>query len=216
MNFKLTKIQNFTIVLFAISIVSSNIVAQGPNTKIRIFQQTTIFDSIVTKKDSLFFYAGNQVIATDLDTISDKDWFKQGTLKSPTSINDSIYTAGEVQITDYPNTRGDDTTAHLNNLYTDATGNIKSARREIIPPSPFIDISTASTGNTFDYYTYYNTQLTNIGLTPIAIGDLDFYVFAFDPAVFANVSISATGILTFDVLASSATNSCIDIRFYTK
>ncbi len=204
------------ITLFMIFVISCSAYSQGPRTKVRLFQQTTVFDSIVSRNDSIFFYAGDTLVGGALDTTSDKDWFKQGTLSSPTDISDSIITGGDVQITNYPNTRGDDTTAHLNNLYTDAIGNIKSARREILPPSPFIDISTASTGNTFDYYNYYNTQLTNIGLSPIAVSDLDFYVFAFDPAVFANVSISTVGVLTFDVLANSATNSCIDVRFYTK
>lgn len=201
-----------SIVFFSLNLASQ----RGTKAKIRLFYQTTAFDSIVAQNDSLFFYAGDTVVGASLSSVLDDDWYKQGTSSSPTSISDSIYTDGEVQITNYPNTRGDDTTAHLNSLYTDGTGNIKSARREIIPPSPFIDISTASTGNTFNYYNYYSTQLTNIGLTPIPVGSLDFYVFAYDPAVFANVSINGTGVLTYDVISSTATNSCIDIRFFTK
>ena len=147
---------------------------------------------------------------------SNHNWYKIGTANSADTITDSIFTKGMVQLTDYPETKGDDTTAYLNVLFTDASGNIKSGRREIIPPSPFIDISTASTGNTFDYYTYYSTKLTIAGLSPILLANLDFYVFAYDPAVFNNVSISSAGVLTFDVISTTATNSCIDVRFYTK
>lgn len=104
----------------------------------------------------------------------------------------------------------------MNLLYTDSGGQIKSARREIIPPSPFIDVSMASSGNTIDMYSYYSTQFTNVGLAVVPVANLDFYVLSFDPLVFSNVSISNVGILTFDVLASDRSNSCIDVRFYTK
>jgi hypothetical protein len=144
------------------------------------------------------------------------NWHKIGTSSSAFSITDSIFTKGLVQLTDYPDTRADDTSAYLNVLYTDNSGNIKSGRREIIPPSPFINISVASTGNTFDYYSYYNTKLTTAGLSPIPLANLDFYVFAFDPAVFDVVSINTSGVLSFNVLSNAATTSCIDVRFYTK
>lgn len=154
---------------------------------------------------------------TSLTALSDKDWYKIGTNNSPSSINDSIYTNGEVRITNYPETRGDDTTRHLNMLYTDNNGTIKSARREIIPPPVTLDISTTSTGNTFNYYNHYATQLTNAGLSPIPLANLDFYVLYFDNLVFSNVSINASGVLSYDVIASLPTdNRIIYVVFYTK
>ena len=146
----------------------------------------------------------------------DFNWYKIGTKEGATNITDSIYTEGLVQLKDYPETRADDTTTYLNLLYTGQDGTVKSGRREIIPPYPFIDISTSSVGNTFNYYSYYSTQLTNAGLQPIPLANLDFYVFAYDSAVFNTVSISSTGVLTFSVTATTATISCIDVRFYTK
>ena len=145
----------------------------------------------------------------------DFNWYKIGTTDGATKITDSIYTEGLVQFKDYPETRADDTTTYLNLLFTDSNGTIQSARREIIPPSPFLDISTSTT-TTFNYYTYYSNQLISLSLRPIPLANLDFYVFAYDPAVFSSVSISSLGVLTYTVTPGNATISCIDVRFYTK
>lgn len=152
-----------------------------------------------------------------LGNLKDRDWYKIGTTTSPTSINDSIFTRGLVRLETYPETRGDDTTKHLNMLYTDINGTIKSARREIIPPPVTIDISTTSTGNTFNYYNHYATQMTNMGLSPIALSKLNFYVSYFDNLVFSGVSINASGVLTYNVISSSPRdNRIIYVVFYTK
>ncbi len=158
----------------------------------------------------------------DIDSLKkqtdDEDWFKIGTNSSPGSINDDIYTNGEVMLTNFPETRGDDTTARLNDLYTDINGNIKSGRREIIPPTVALNVTTiTSTPSTFNYYNHYATQLTNAGLTPIPLNKLDFYVFYFDTAVFANVSINSLGVLTYDVISAiPSKHQVIDVRFFTK
>ena len=55
-----------------------------------------------------------------------------------------------------------------------------------------------------------------MGLKPIPLANLDFYVFSFDPAVFNNVIISPTGVISYDVIARSVTKTYIDVRFYTK
>lgn len=201
---------------FWVGMFQHDILAQtGPKTKIRIFDQTTVFDSIISRNDSILFFSKDTIVGVSLDTISDQDWFKIGTTNSPTSINDSIFTNGDIQLTDYPETRADDTIAQLNMLYTDAAGNVKSGRREIVPPAVSINIATTSSGNTFNYYNHYTTQVTNNGYTPIAITNLDFEVVYFDPGIFANVSISPLGILQYDVIATSA-YGVIDVRFYTK
>jgi len=123
---------------------------------------------------------------------------------------------GDLFLVGYPNTRTDNTTAHLNSLYTDATGNVQSARREIIPASAYLQAGAVSVGNTFNYYTHYSSALTVNGLTPIAVANLDFYVFSYDASLFANVTISALGVLTYDIIATSTVRSVPDIRFYTK
>jgi len=173
-------------------------------------------DSAYFLNDTIFIIEGNDTAIILVNGLKDHDWYKEGTTESPTNINDTIFTHGEVLLKSNPNTRSDDTTGYLNVLYTDPGGQILSGRREIIPPSPFIDVSPASTGNSINMYNYYSTQFTNNGLQVIPLANLDFYVISFDTSVFSNVAISPTGVLTFDVLTSSRTNSCIDVRFYTK
>lgn len=172
-------------------------------------------DTILLIGDSVAFVEGLDTVYSSI--LKDNDWYKQGTNSSPQNINDSIYTNGDIQLANYPETRADDTTAHLNMLYTDNAGNVKSARREIIPPPVDLDVSSTSTGNTFNYYNHYATQLTNVGLTPVPLANLDFYLMYYDNAVFNNVSVSATGVLTYDVISTSPNqNRSIYVVFYTK
>lgn len=127
-----------------------------------------------------------------------------------------IDTLGDIRFNLYPETRADDTTTYLNLLYTDDQGTVKSARREVIPPTAYINATTVTPGNSFNFYNYYSAQLSGMGLTPIPLANLDFYIFSYDPAVFNNVTISSTGVLTYDVIATSDTKTYIDVRFYTK
>ncbi|MDB4088771.1 hypothetical protein N9544_04015 [Flavobacteriales bacterium] len=175
----------------------------------------TVLTSFEQNGDSIYYVDEN--LDTTFVTLSgDHDWYKIGTTNAPTDISDSIFTGGEIQLTNYPNDRADDTTAHLNVLYTDGSGNIKSARREIVPPAVALNISTVSVSNLFNYYNHYATQLSNAGLTPIALANLDFYVLYYDTAIFDNVTISVSGELQYDVIATSETHAVIDVRFYTK
>lgn len=177
-------------------------------------------DSIKLIQDSLLavYITRGKADTTDLSrlVLLNKNWFEEGTNRPANSITDSIYTEGNIRLSDYLSNRADDTSSYLNTLYTDINGNVKSGRREIIPPVSYIDVSILSTGNTFNYYNHYATQTTNVGLSPIPLANLDFYVLNYDPAVFANVSISATGVLTYDVIAIANTKTFIDVRFYTK
>lgn len=131
------------------------------------------------------------------------------------TVQMTLEDTGNLKLVQYPESRADDTTGHLNMLYTDVNGVVKSARREIIPPTAFINASSVG-ASTFNYYTYYAAQLTAAGLTPIPLSKLDFYVFSYDPSVFNTVSISATGILSYNVFSPSSTTTFIDVRFYTK
>lgn len=222
-------------------------ISYGQNTKIRLFVQTTGFDSIVAKNDSLIFYNQDvtyRAFMPDLDSTNeiidsvtfandtlriyqgedtavvrivaaDADWYRIGTSSAPTSINDSIYTGGDIRLTNYTETRADDTSSYLNTLYTDALGNVKSGRREIIPPSVAIDVTLTGT-NTFNYYNHYATQMTNAGLTPVPLANLDFYVMYFDTGVFSTATINASGVLSYTVVSPTTDYAVIDVRFYTK
>ena len=123
---------------------------------------------------------------------------------------------GDIKLNQYLDSRADDTTAHLNLLYTDNNGTLKSARREIMPPMAHLSVFPLTTGNTFNYYNHYATQLTNTGLNPIAVADLDFYVLGYDTSILSNVTISATGVLSYDVITTVSTKTFVDVRFFTK
>lgn len=174
-------------------------------------------DSIKLESDSLFFYLENSTrVGFPIDSLRSNAWLKIGTNSPATKITDSIFTRGIVRLENYPETRADDTSSYLNVLFTDVNGDIRSARREIIPPTAFINATTVAPGNSFNYYNHYTAQMNLMGLTPIPIANLDFYVFSFDPSVFNNVVISPLGVLTYDIIAKSVTKTYIDVRFYTK
>ena len=174
-------------------------------------------DSIKIINDSLFFFLRNtSPKGYPLDSIRSSAWNEIGTNSPPSRITDSIYTRGVVRLSDYPETRADDTSSYLNILYTNSNGDIRSARREVIPPTAFINATTVAPGNSFNYYNHYVAQMNLMGLSPIPLANIDFYVFSYDPAVFNNVVISNTGVLTYDVIAISDTKTFIDVRFITK
>ena len=188
------------------------------NGKLGYLTDNQDIDSIKIINDSLFFYLQNSnPIGYPLDSIGKNSaWNKIGTNNASTDISDSIYTNGIVRLTNYPETRADDTSSYLNVLYTNSDGDIRSARREIIPPTAFINATTVAPGNSFNYYNHYTAQMNLMGLPPIPLANLDFYVFSYDPAVFNNVSISPLGVLSYDVIAVSDTKTFIDVRFITK
>lgn len=123
---------------------------------------------------------------------------------------------GDVKLSQYLDSRADDTTTYLNVLYTDNSGNLRSARREIVPPMAHLSVFPLTTGNSFNYYNHYATQMTNAGLQAIASSDLDFYVLGYDTSILSNVSISATGVLSYDVITTVSTKTFVDVRFFTK
>lgn len=162
---------------------------------------------------SNLIYAKQALLNGDTIVFTDTASLGIGTAYPSASID---VAKGGIRIRDYDETRADDTSGYLNTLYTDANGFVKSGRREIVPPVAYIDAAAVSAGNTFNYYNHYATQMTNVGLSAIPVGNFDFYVLSYDVTVFANVSISAVGVLTYDIIATTTTQTFIDVRFYTK
>lgn len=158
-------------------------------------------------------YARQALLNNDTIVFTDTGSLGIGTTAPTNSVD---VAGGGIRLRNYTETRADDTSSYLNTLYTDANGHILSGRREIIPPTAFIDATLVSTGNTFNYYNHYSTQVTNAGLSTIAVGSLDFYVMSYDPAIFSNVSINGSGVLQYDIIATSDTKTFIDVRFFTK
>lgn len=93
-------------------------------------------------------------------------------------------------------------------------------------PSVSFDTSVSATGLTKDLYALYNSQFrtppvrsagapSSIPYIPAAT-DLYYYITDYDTNVFSNISISASGVMTYSVTASASDNSYINIVFVLK
>ncbi|MDG1573174.1 hypothetical protein OZ410_12660, partial [Robiginitalea sp. M366] len=100
------------------------------------------------------------------------------------------------------------------------------AARIFYPPSIAIDASTNGSGYTVDLYAQYVAQFGTPAVAssgaPAALPtygatELYYYVTYADPAVFANMSIDANGVLTYDIIGQPADyNSLINVVFVVK
>ena len=98
------------------------------------------------------------------------------------------------------------------------------AARVFYPPSIAIDASTNGTGRTVNLYTEYTDQFASVNTVasagaPAAVptyasNELYYYVTYSDPTVFDNISISATGVMTYDIIGQPTDyNSLINVVF---
>lgn len=101
------------------------------------------------------------------------------------------------------------------------------AARVFYPPSIAIDASSNGTGRTVNLYTEYTDQFASVNTVasagaPAAVptyaaNELYYYVTYSDPTVFDNISISATGVMTYDIVGQPADyNSLINVVFVVK
>jgi len=101
------------------------------------------------------------------------------------------------------------------------------AARVFYPPSIAIDASTNGTGRTVNLYTEYTDQFASVNtvasagapnaVPTYAANELYYYVTYSDPTVFDNISISATGVMTYDIVGQPADyNSLINVVFVVK
>ncbi|MDT0622828.1 hypothetical protein [Croceitalea vernalis] len=99
--------------------------------------------------------------------------------------------------------------------------------RIFYPPSIAIDASTNIVNATKDLYAEYVAQFASVNTiasdgapsaVPIyAASELYYYVTYFDPAVFANIEISNTGVMEYDIIGQPADyNSLLNIVFVVK
>lgn len=93
-------------------------------------------------------------------------------------------------------------------------------------PSISFDTSTTGTGRTKNLYTLYYNQFktpaikssgapSSVPYMPAAT-DLYYYITDYDTNVFANVSITASGVMTYDVISNATACSYINIVFVLK
>ncbi|MET3537437.1 hypothetical protein [Chryseobacterium limigenitum] len=103
---------------------------------------------------------------------------------------------------------------------------MKPAIKFMYMPSISINTSATGTGFTRNLYGEYTAQFgTPSAQNPGSAGapipvfaatDLNYYVTYFDPAVFANVSITDAGTLNYDVIGSATSCSFINVVFVLK
>ena len=114
----------------------------------------------------------------------------------------------------------------VDDAMTDIAKVTAKAGRIFYPPSIAIDASTNGTGRTVDLYAQYVAQYGTPAVAssgaPVAIPtysatDLYYYVTYADSAVFANMSIDANGVLTYDIIGQpSDYNALINVVFVVK
>ena len=101
------------------------------------------------------------------------------------------------------------------------------AARIFYPPSIALNASAVSTGNTRDLHEDYvsqygspmvsSTSAPSSGIPTYGEDELYYYVTYYDTDVFENVSISDTGVLSYDIKAvPSDYNSLINVVFVVK
>jgi len=93
-----------------------------------------------------------------------------------------------------------------------------------MPPS-LID-TDPGIGKTIDLFATYNASITNSiksgstdfsTIEPILTAtDYDYYILGYDATLFANISLSTTGIMTYDVIGRATNESYITIAFAKK
>lgn len=171
---------------------------------------------------------------------------KGGVLLPRVSLEDKsslkpFFTTGE---SDYADQKKRHTGLMVYNVYENATLNLEkgiyiwdgnkwgkaadsnSGKDFFYMPSIAIDTTTPVTGRTLNLYNLYKQQF----LAPKVVSqgapsqipvfqnatDLYYYVTDYDVTVFKNISISNTGIMTYDILSQASSSSYINIVFVIK
>ena len=122
---------------------------------------------------------------------------------------------------------GDGTTeTTVEDVIQDIAAITSKSARIFYPPSIEIDASTTGTLRTVNLYTQYTSQYATPAVAssgaPAAIptytaAELYYYVTYYDTAVFANVSVNAAGLMTYDIIATPTSyNSLINVVFVVK
>jgi len=115
-------------------------------------------------------------------------------------------------------------------VVTDVNGVLKNTSgampRFFYMPAITFDTTTPLAGQTVNLYQEYVNQFSNVTVrsagAPAAIPflpaatDLYYYVTYFDPAVFANLSVDANGVLTYDIIGTGTPSSYLNIVFVIK
>ena len=151
---------------------------------------------------------------------------------------DAVYTADQNGALVYVSAAASPTTAKTANVVaagyyyynsTDAlwfaVGKVTTSSKSFYMPTVSFNTSVNASGVTRDLYDEYVTQFTSPALkssgAPNSIPtygptDLYYYITSYDTGVFSNVSIDASGVMTYDVTAAASDCSFVNIVFVPK
>ncbi|MEE9361343.1 MAG: hypothetical protein V3U92_01955 [Cellulophaga sp.] len=150
-----------------------------------------------------------------------------GTYPNFTVTSTDNQTASQVNLDTPIDVDGDGTTeTTVEDVIQDIAAITSKSARIFYPPSIEIDASTVGTGTPVNLYTQYTSQYATPAVAstgaPSAIptytaAELYYYVTYYDTAVFANVSVNAAGLMTYDIIATPTSyNSLINVVFVVK
>jgi hypothetical protein len=203
---------------------------------ITTFTETT--STLVDNTDGTYTYTDETGATQNIDTNASSNPY-DGTTSglSATDVQAAIdevvagssddQTASEVNSDTPVDMDGDgNTEATVEDVIQDIAPITSKAARIFYPPSIAIDASTNGTGFTVDLHAQYIAQFgapaaasagAPAAVPTYAATDLYYYVTYADPAVFANMSIDANGVLTYDIIGQPADyNSLINVVFVVK
>ena len=92
-------------------------------------------------------------------------------------------------------------------------------------PSVIFDTSTGGTNLTRDLFQEYKDQFettmvssagANTSIPTLAAQELEYHITYYDTTVFANMSIDANGVLTYDIIGTPTPASFMNIVFVVK
>ncbi|MEH6682698.1 MAG: hypothetical protein V7724_19300, partial [Sediminicola sp.] len=144
-----------------------------------------------------------------------------------TDATNELQNAAEVDLDTTVDVDGDGTAeTNVEQAVQDMAPIVSKSARIFYPPSIAVDASTTGTGRTINLYTQYTSQFATpavgsagapASIPTYAANELYYYVTYYDNTVFSNVSISNTGVMTYNVIAAPADyNSLINVVFVVK
>ena len=144
-----------------------------------------------------------------------------------TTFDQKLQVNGNARIAGLPNEAGDVDTDKV--VVVDTDGVLKSVKAAMpkffyMPPVIF-DTSTLGTALTKDLFQEYKdqfatTQVSSTGasntIPTLDAQELEYHITYYDTAVFANMSIDADGVLTYDIIGTATPESFMNIVFVVK
>lgn len=213
--------------VFGVEISTANIWTEG-----RLYVGATGNADGTYTEGNFTVRATGEIRSTDLAGVGDRMVVADatGTLATqpiPAFTDTDDQDASEVNLTTPADLDGDgNNESTVEEAIQDMAPIVSKAARIFYPPSISIDVSSTGTGFTRNLYTDYTDQYGTpqvaspgapAAIPTYAADELYYYVTEFDSSVFSNVSISSSGVLSYDVISvPSDYNTIINVVFVVR